>query len=272
MKIINVGNFREVTDPVQTEEMIHIQLVRESSEIPADYTYVAMPLAWSINHHGAQQTQKQIDEVCRDNPDEKLFFVCQHILVNRLTFHGNLVFTPHATVLDSFIPIPHYSCTYNQRWARPWEEREYTFSFMGSFHTHPVRRKLYEHFKNRKDCLVIDTGPWHFESSHQKQQENSQKYIEIMGNTKYSLCPRGSGPSTIRIWESMAMGSKPVILSDFLQMPLDREFHASWARMPENFDTSMMDGIASHAAPYSNEHYFQMFSNNNLYKSILREL
>ena len=271
MKTISIGNFNEVTDSVKTEETISAQMMRYSQEMPEGYTYVSLPLAWNINQRGIHHAQKQIDEVCRTHADENLFFVCQHILVNRLSFHGNLVFTPHATVLDSFTPLPHYSCTYDQSFSRPWSERQYTFSFMGSFNTHPVRRKLYDQLKSRGDCLVRDTGPWHFESSPKKQQENAQKYIEILGNTKYSLCPRGTGPSTIRIWESMAMGSKPVILSDFLQMPLDREFHTSWIRMPENFDMSMLNGICTDET-YDVDPYFQMFSNDNLYKSILREL
>ena len=169
-----------------------------------------------------QQTQNIIDRICRQYHNKKLFFVCQHILVTNLNFHNNLVFTPHATILDSHVPIPHYSCNYNIEYSKPWSERKYTYSFMGSFATHPVRCKLYEMLKDRDDCIVVDTGRWHFEGEEDKQERNKRKYIEIMGDTKYSLCPRGTGPSTIRIWESMAMGSCPIIFSDFLKMPLER--------------------------------------------------
>jgi len=271
LKVVIAEDFSRCSDPVQTEENVSAQMIREADRINSEYIYISLPLAWNINHNGLAHTQTLIDNICRDYPNEKLCFVCQHILADRLSFHGNLVFTPHATVLDSFIPIPHYSCNYNQRLARPWEEREYTFSFMGSFATHSVRSKIYDYLKDRKDCLVINTGGWHFEGNQEKQEINSKKYSEVLGNTKYSLCPRGTGPSTIRIWESMAMGSKPIIFSDFLQMPLDREFHTSWIRMPENFDVSMLDAVAKDEK-YDNAQYFEMFANDRLYKSIVRNL
>jgi hypothetical protein len=265
MNIIEAGDFSKVKDPVKTEEIINSQLIERASHISTDYHYVAIPLAWLINRSGIGETQRKIDKICSDHKEKKLFFVCQHILVRNLNFHGNLVFTPHSTVLDSFTAIPHYSCNYDVSLSKPWKEREYTFSFMGSFLTHPVRRKLYDHLKSRKDCLVIDTGSWHFEGSKEKIENNSRKYIEVLGNTKFSLCPRGTGPSTIRIWESMAMGSLPVIFSDILKMPLEMEVSDElWLRQQEKFETIDLPSRDE----YNNEEYFQKFSNDCLYKTI----
>ena len=272
MRIIDAGDFGLVNDPVATEQTISKQLFGKQSEIKTDYVYVSMPLACSINQYGIPQTQHQIDRICAAFENEKLFFVCQHILVKNLNFHGNLVFTPHATVMDSFVPIPHYSCTYDTNLSKEWSERKYTFSFMGSFATHPVRRKLAQELSAREDCLIIDTGKWHFEGNAEKQKENSKKYSEILGDTKYSLCPRGTGPSTIRLWESLAMGSVPVILSDFLKMPLEMESDPMWLQVKENFDNTSFDDIANNNEQIDNSSYFTMFSNENLYKSIVNSL
>jgi len=268
MNTIYIMNFDDVNDPVKTEETIFNQLWELKDTINTDYVYVVFPWAFSINHHGIVHTQKLIDQICTQHCDKKMFFVCQHILVNKLNFHGNLVFTPHATILDSYVPIPHYSCNYELELVKPWDEREYEFSFIGSFRTHPVRQKLYEFFKARKDCLIVDTGSWHFEASEKKQEINARKYIEILGNTKYSLCPRGTGPSTIRIWESMAMGSCPVIVSDYLKMPLERELDSTmWLRVLEK-----CDNIRDIDFCFDNEEYWEWFSNENLYRSILSAL
>ena len=97
-------------------------------------------------------------------------------------------------------------------------------------------------------------------------------YSEILGNTKYSLCPRGTGPSTIRLWESLAMGSVPVIVSDFLKMPMELEIDPMWLQVPENFNISSLDAIASANKKLDNKPYFDMFSNDNLYKSIVGHL
>jgi len=266
LKIIHIENFNAVDDPVKTEETINQQLLEKQNEINTDYVYISYPIAWNINNRGIGHTQNTIDQVCKKYHDKKLFFVCQHILVNRLDFRGNLVFTPHATVLDSYIPIPHHSCNFDLSKSKPWKDREYIFSFMGSFRTHPVRRKLYEYLKRREGCYVIDTGSWHFEKQKNSQVDNRQKYIELLGNTKYSLCPRGTGPSTIRIWESMAMNSCPVILSDLLQMPLEMWIERNlWVKMRENFEHIDIKDIKQ---KYNNSEYWEKFSNDNLYKSI----
>jgi len=268
MRIVNVGSFEEVDDPVKTEEIIYRQLVENAATIETTYIYVAMPLAWTINRAGLMITQNLLDEICNKFSNENLFFVCQHILVNQLNFHNNLVFTPHATILDSYEPIPHHTCNYDLSRITPWEDRKYTFSFIGSFMTHPIRAKLYEILKDREDCLVESTGNWHFEGTPERQQENKKRYVEILGDTKYSLCPRGTGPSTIRIWESMAMGACPIILSDYLKMPLERELSTTmWLKMAENIDR-----IKDIDFRYDNTEYFDKFSNDKLYLSVTRRL
>lgn len=265
LEIIEIQNFDLVDDPVKTEEAIYNQLKSRYAKINTDYVYVAFPIAFSINKIGLFRTQTIIDRVCRENKGKKLFFVCQHILVNKLNFYNNTVFTPHATILDTFIPIPHYSCTYDLNKIKPWEEREYLFSFAGSFATHPTRKKIYDSLKDRDDCFIIDTGAWHFEGNRQKQKNNSKMYEEVLGNTKFSLCPRGTGPSTIRIWESMAMGAYPVIMSDYLKMPLEMLLDLPlWMKISENFKEINFNN----AIKYDNSQYWDLFSNDNLYKSI----
>jgi len=62
----------------------------------------------------------------------------------------------------------------------------------------------------------------------------------------------------------MAMGANPVILSDFLQMPLERELSsAMWLKISEN-----IDNIDNTDLEYNNKEYWDWFSNDNLYKSI----
>lgn len=269
MKILNIDNFSRVVDPVKTEETVREQLLELASSIHTEYVYVSIPLAYLINTVGIDRVQRMVNQICEEHKNEKLFFVCQHILVNKINFNGHLVFTPHATVLDSFLPIPHYSCNFDVSMSKKWEERKYKFSFMGSFHTHPVRRRIYETLKNREDCYIIDTGRWHFESDKRTQEENARKYIQVLGDTKFSLCPRGTGPSTIRMWESMAMGSKPIVFSDLLKYPL--EFYLTsnlWSSINESFveiELNDLDG-------YDSSEYYEYFSNEKIYKSIVENL
>ena len=264
LQIYEVQNFDAVDDPVKTEETIYNQLCANKKQIHTDYTYIAMPLAWNINHRGIGWTQTIINKVCHELKGRKLFFVCQHIQVKNLNFNGHTVFTPHATVFDSYLPIPHYACSYDTSLIKSWDERRYTFSFIGSFMTHPVRQRVYDLLGDREDCLILDTGVWHFESSPDKQEENRRRYIEILGDTKYSLCPRGTGPSTIRMWEAMAMNSWPIIISDYLKLPSRLPLkNKNWYRILEKNSIKVPE-----TGPYNSEEYWDWFSNNNLYKSI----
>ena len=258
--------FEDVTDPVKTEHTIFEQISKLSSTLKTDYVYVAMPIADSINKVGLSNTQLIINNVCFQHQEKKLFFVCQHIQVCNLNFHGNLVFTPHATTLDSFMPIPHYSCNYDTSFSRPWNEREYKFSFMGDFGTHQTRKYICNILKDQPNTVFIDTKRWHFYSNSKTQSINKKNYIELLGNTKYSLCPRGTGPSTIRIWEAIAMNSCPIIFSDYLKMPLELIIKTNlWFKIAEHCVSMKEDYVED----YNNEEYWDWFSNENLYKSIV---
>jgi protein involved in ribonucleotide reduction len=269
MKIIDYISFENVKDFVKTEEIISSQLKSMKKEINTDYVYVSMPIADAINKQGVAHTQRMIDQICKENNKEKLFFVCQHILVNNLNFNNNLVFTPHATLYDNYIPIPHYSCNFDINFIKPWNKRKYDFSFMGDFNSHVSRQFMKQVLNKMPNSCIIDTNTWHFYSDEKTQKINKKNYIELLGETKYSLCPRGTGPSTIRIWESMAMNSHPIILSDVLKMPLELFLETQlWTFIPEN----TTEYIFNFENEYDNKEYWQYFSNENLYKSIVNYL
>ena len=44
-------------------------------------------------------------------------------------------------------------------------------------------------------------------------------YNRLLLESCFSLCPSGSGPNSIRLWESLACGSIPVLLADTLDLP-----------------------------------------------------
>ena len=268
METIIVKNFDDVDDPVKTEHILFEQLTKLSGKVKTDFAYVAMPIADLINKTGIANTQSRIADVCESNKDKKLFFVCQHIQVDKLNFYGHLVFTPHSTIFDSYVPIPHYACNYDSVYSKPWNEREYDFSFMGDYGTHRTRSLMYEALKNRPKTIFVDTKKWHFHSDSKTQKINKQNYIELLGNTKYSLCPRGTGPSTIRIWEAMAMNSCPIILSNYLKMPLELFLKTSlWYKSLEDCSSFDVDFEI-----YNNQEYWNLFSNENLYKSVIKNL
>jgi hypothetical protein len=131
--------------------------------------------------------------------------------------------------------------------------RQYLYSFMGAYdpgcYLTPVRRWLFE-LPYRHDALVIARNEWHFESLVYGEQiqgdrgdagvkerltQEALDYGEVLRQSVFSLCPSGSGPNTIRLWESLGFGAIPVILSDSHWLPGTAE---EWAdaviRVQEN--------------------------------------
>jgi hypothetical protein len=200
-------------DPnIPTEETMFKRLV-DSNVISDEYTLCALPLAHMINRLNVHGAQIEIDKI---KVEGKKLFVCQHILVDRLKFDkDSVVATPHASIGGNFISIPHYPVNVDK--AKIKEERSTLFSFMGSIQTHEIRRGLtilYPH-----NCF--DSGHlWGLDPSIPNKQTLNDKYIEMLGDSHFSLCPRGTGISSVRLFESMAMGAIPVIIADGYKPPL----------------------------------------------------
>ena len=120
-------------------------------------------------------------------------------------------------------------------------ERDYLFSFMGglqSGYLTDIRSRIFKTKFDRDDIFIKNTGGWHFNelvySNKQNydnkfeesvsHKNNTEKYNEVLLNSRFSLCPSGTGPSSIRFWESLAVGAIPVLLSDTMDLPK----HSLW--------------------------------------------
>jgi hypothetical protein len=56
-------------------------------------------------------------------------------------------------------------------------------------------------------------------NENDETKKRTNIYNDILIKSRYSLCPSGSGPNSIRFWESLAVGSIPVLLADTLDLP-----------------------------------------------------
>ena len=115
-------------------------------------------------------------------------------------------------------------------------DRKYLYSFVGAYNPHvymsDIRKRIYS-MKHPEDCVVEKTNMWHFEKMVYSKMQNSkgelnedkaqkqkgERYNELLLDSRYTLCPSGSGPNSIRLWEALAVGSIPVLLADTLELP-----------------------------------------------------
>lgn len=123
--------------------------------------------------------------------------------------------------------------------GKPPEQKRYLASFIGAHMSHyrsDVRLSLAEIARadGGGDLLVEVGEEWHFNKvvyDHQignrsldaaymqRHRHDAERYNRVLSDSIFSLCPEGAGPNTLRVWESMAIGSIPVILSDNWVVP-----------------------------------------------------
>lgn len=130
--------------------------------------------------------------------------------------------------------------------------RKYLYSFVGAYcpdgYLTQVRQWIFD-LPSRPDALVLRRSEWHYESVVYEQQirgrqldpadcarreQMAEDFDAAMRDSIFALCPSGSGPNSIRLWESLGFGSIPVLLADTLRLPGSRqEWDEAIVRVPE---------------------------------------
>lgn len=208
-------------DPyIPTEETMFNNLEKIDT-ISDEYILCELPLTHMINTMGVGGTQNEINKTMNDVSQKygsaiKKIFICQHILVSNLRFDNNsIVCTPHASLDDDFISIPHFPVNVNESFKR--EKREMLFSFLGSTTTHEIRRGLSIIYPN--NCFSSNHH-WGLDHVLQANMDFRERYQKMLGNSIFSICPRGTGISSVRLFESIAMNAIPVIVANGYKPPL----------------------------------------------------
>lgn len=227
------------TDPVNTEFLAYKALKKHPLEVNVDY--VVIPWAYLINTSSLHKVSK-----IKVNSG---FTICQHInyevIIPFLREMGiTTLFIPHAIKDKNYsgvtvLPFPHSAVN----GVGPAQTKDIYYSFVGVSWTHPVRAQILA-LPQRPDCVIKERRDWHFYQSSAEQEIEKQEYQEILARSRFSLCPRGTGASTLRFWESLQAGAIPVLLSDQMTLPEEIDWDACIVRIPEE-DVSKIDCILS---------------------------
>ena len=121
------------------------------------------------------------------------------------------------------------------------------FSFMGR-RCHPVRDALLALRHPRG--FVEDTSATFnaLDLPSADVEVRKRRYAEILGASRFVLCPRGAGPSSFRLYEALAAGRAPVILADEWTPPRGPEWDKCSLRVPES-RASELPAILERAEP-----------------------
>lgn len=193
---------------------------------------------------------------------------CQHIHFRRLLglfkkLQVTVVYTPHKVKGQDYIdgieirPCAMYAVNFedpkrNMRFLEVAPERDLLYAFVGAHqrsYLSDIRLRIFSMDK-LENTVVVNTGDWHFNSivysdSQERGGETSdlteqhlrktRTYNDILMRSRFSLCPSGSGPNSIRLWESLAAGAIPVVLADTLELPAHPLWKDAVVFLPESY-------------------------------------
>lgn len=192
------------------EERAHQYFLSNRNYINSEYSY--LPIYWTqylIDCDYGKNINKLTDFIHSLNikyPNEKFFTVIQYAggslteLNNCIFYSSGGFFNSPIGINSIYKPIPLLCDDYKIKKMK----KKYLASFCGNIGTHPIRKNLYNSFHDKKDFLIRDS--FRFFSSY--------FYYKTLSQSIFSICPRGYGPTSYRLYESMKMQTIPVYISD----------------------------------------------------------
>lgn len=136
-------------------------------------------------------------------------------------------------------PFPLYPAQTPEVSDLPLERpRRYLANFIGAYNPQlylsNVRQVIFDDPNTAGDLLIVKRDAWHFDRAVYEEQvrglkpdqqrllieqRRTEEYLEAIKSSWFTLCPSGSGPNSIRIGESLSLGSIPIILTRSLRLP-----------------------------------------------------
>lgn len=129
-----------------------------------------------------------------------------------------------SVLLSRRIRTGSYS-TYPEQFKNPFIEalaadpnhappKRHPFSFIGR-DSHPVRKTLLRMKFRDPEIVVEDSSSFDLWGEPDAGATRRQHhYAMVLAASRFSLCPRGAGTSSLRLFESLQLGVAPVILAD----------------------------------------------------------
>jgi hypothetical protein len=120
--------------------------------------------------------------------------------------------------------------------GEPHQPKDILYSFIGSYgkkHISNIREKIFKDTHETKSVIIERRG-WQFDADVYASQvlhnpissvesyinsEKARYYQQVLTRSRFSLCPSGTGPTSIRFLESLGSGAIPVILADTMMLP-----------------------------------------------------
>lgn len=246
--------------PAITEQHAFHQ-IRAMGAVPDNVTYIAYPWANLIDKLQTKAGDAHIHmarfrQFCHRLPKDTIkVTVCQHIKMREFLHlfeeaGVSEIFWSHATHADvvdeaengvRLRAFPLYPVQVTEE-TQDQAERPHLFSFIGArsnqYYLTRAREWIIDLLQQHPRGMIIGRDSWHYnkivyehqirpatagkgEADAMVDHSKADQFKASLAESIFSLCPSGSGPNSIRLWESLGAGSIPVILADTWAPPGD---------------------------------------------------
>jgi hypothetical protein len=227
--------------PAITEQRA-FQLMRERSAPVEGVVYVGFPWASLIDHLNNGTAKGRALHM-----GQQIFFLQHRWIFERAGITD--VFWPHTTIFAAdpalrLHPFPLFAVQW-QAPGDPEPERNLLYSFIGAranrLYLSNSRDLILSSLAGQPDAWIEGNDGWFYEdlvygvqirgsisaddprAQDTGPQEQRRRYIDSLRRSVFCLCPSGTGPNTIRLWEAIGSGAIPILLSDTFRPPGPRQ-------------------------------------------------
>jgi hypothetical protein len=173
------------------------------------FTYIPLHwCAWHVNNDYGRQKDACIRQL-QDLPKGKFFTIAQYdggtLIDDFLTEKGCVTFVCDCQIQRNII-IP-LLC--DQHPIKRDDFTPFICSFIGALDTHPIRVSLRDMY--------------HKQPGYYFGRKDTTMFRNVMRQSRFTLCPRGSGITSFRMYEALQVGSIPVYVSDMFRCPFENK-------------------------------------------------
>lgn len=258
-------------DYEKTEYYSYLELIK--NPLPIKVNYLAIPWLGASSTKDIKRIEQELNGLHLDGGFTILYGfseIKENPIINILKRVGiDCIFTPRASSKCGVVNgIKIISYPYNAlNGVNPSPIKDILYSYIG-FSSHPIRKILCT-MNHPPQTIVKETHKW-------ISQEGRNEFKNVLARSRFSLCPRGFAPNSIRFWESLQAGAIPILISDTALLPEGFDWNSCCIRVSEK-DISQIQYIIGQISPDREREMRQaclvahsMFSGKNLISPIDR--
>jgi hypothetical protein len=210
-------------DKIMIEEKCMNYFKENCNKISSEYIY--LPIQWTAYHllNGYGKNLEDLidyyETTIKKFPKSNFFTIVQYDGGTLIKLKNCRIFSCSGDFMSPigdnsyYEPIP-LMC--DKHPIKNISNKKYKVTFCGR-KTHGIREKIFLTLKNENDYFLHET------ISNKFTDIDTQIFRYLINNSIFTLCPRGYGPTSFRLYESIQMKSIPIYISDKFWLPYENE-------------------------------------------------